>query len=270
MSLFANYHPQVQPPATRTHGKSPARVPGLGYILFPEPGSYQAFLDAPEKYDFDSINVASTSSENVRDRETEELRKEQEEDEERKWRAEQEEYEKRAKRRRELEAEEARKGEEGWVRSGGVLRDAEGNRDWARTQAIRDELKLRELEEQILDRWNKYEDNWSGLVSKLKNERVPASGTLLTFEDIPWPVKYSKESTIGIQDLTVKKVEEFLLESLTVRSVKTTKKDRVRSSLLRWHPDKLGSLFSQVKHEDTGRIEQGVRIVMECLQKLNE
>jgi hypothetical protein len=270
MSLFANYRLQSQTQSNTllARQKPPARIPGLGYILFPEPGSYQAFLDAPDKYEFDPIDGASSSSKPLDTKEK--SRKEQEEAAEMKWQAEQEEYAKRVRRQRELEAEEARKGEEGWVRSGGVLRDADGNRDWAQTQAIRDELKLRDLEEQILDRWEKYERRWSELMAKFKVVQSPKSPVFLRFDDIPWPVKNPEGKPITTEDLTVQRVEEFLLESLTVRSVKTTKKDRVRSSLLRWHPDKLGNLFGQVEPGDVERVEQGVRIVMECLQKLNE
>ncbi|KAJ3856475.1 hypothetical protein EV368DRAFT_25558, partial [Lentinula lateritia] len=47
-----------------------------------------------------------------------------------------------------LEREEVERvrGEEDWVRSGGILRDSEGKRDFARTEKVREEIRLREWE----------------------------------------------------------------------------------------------------------------------------
>lgn len=265
MTLFTNTH--FRPPNSQTQTappylqqKLPARIPGLGYILFPSPGVHQQFLDTLPGSN-GTIEGAFPSQppdnvESLEDEKAEEIR----------WKAENDHLDTLAQRRRELEAEEARRGEEDWVRSGGVLRDAEGRRDWARTQAVRDELKLRELEKQILDRWERYEEDWSNLFSRLKKPSGHNDVTFLRFEDIPWPIK---EKPMGVEDLTVKGVEDFLLEALTVREVKIIKKDRVRSSFLRWHPDKLGSLFGQTHPEHLESVKQGVGIVMECLQRLN-
>ncbi|EEB95289.1 hypothetical protein MPER_05760 [Moniliophthora perniciosa FA553] len=47
------------------------------------------------------------------------------------------------------EQAEATRGEEEWVRNGGILRDADGKRDFQRTEAVREELRLRDIEKAL-------------------------------------------------------------------------------------------------------------------------
>jgi len=154
-----------------------------------------------------------------------------------------------------LEEAEARKGEEAWVRMGGILRDTEGNRDWTRTKAIREELELREVEAALEKRWERYERGWKGLLES----RGPVE-----FGDIPWPVDLSA----GLEDLEMENMKEFFLGGLRVRGCKTTKKERVRASLLRWHPDKMTAVVGRVVVGDVGKVEDGIRRVLDCLQRL--
>lgn len=161
-------------------------------------------------------------------------------------------------------AAEARKAEELWVSQGGVLTDTQGQTDWARMNAIREELKLKKLEAQILQHWNSYDQAWVNMPSRVKKDII-----LLKFGDIPWPLEGVGEREFKIQDLTVEHVEKFLMESLTVRSVSCTKKERIRSSFLRWHPDKLGWLLQRVDPKHIEMVRMGIGIVMESLQRLN-
>ncbi|KXN84086.1 hypothetical protein AN958_00473 [Leucoagaricus sp. SymC.cos] len=235
---------------------SPTRIPGLGYILFPAPGSHSYSNTPPDS----NVNGTSITTESTPAEEPDHINEAQSTTEEP--------LSDDAKRRRELEAEEARKGEEDWVRSGGVLRDAQGRRDWARTQAVREELKLRELEAQVVARWDNYEKCWVEFLGRVKRGNdTPDPNTLLRFHHIPWPVKLADGLEVQGKDLTVQRVEEFLLEGLSVRGATFTKKDRVRSSLLRWHPDKLGNLLQQVHPDD--KLGKGLGVVMECLQRMN-
>ncbi|KAK0439336.1 hypothetical protein EV421DRAFT_1820291 [Armillaria borealis] len=160
--------------------------------------------------------------------------------------------------RRAAEKAEALRGEENWVRNGGLLRDADGNRDYARTNAIREELKLRDLEESLVNRWNAYEKAWQDLVS---------SNSPLRFSDIPWPV--TAIVFFPISDITMAKVEDVLLGDLRVRGCVVTRKERIRNSLLRWHPDKMTAILSRVVQEDIGDVENGIGIVVRCLHHLN-
>lgn len=275
MTLFTNTpfrtsNSQTTTQATPSKPPTP-RIPGLGYILFPSPNAHRWSPDIP-------LNTNGTPEDATTSHPTSKPEsQEQNVSEETHPTTEEDRLDSLAQRRRELEAQEAQKGEEDWVRSGGVLRDAQGRRDWVRTQAIREELKLRELERQILERWESYERRWNDIWSKVKKAHDANEAILLRFEDIPWPVKEAeaagvkgrKNRSIQVEDLTVDRVQEFLLEGLTVRGEKITKKDRVRSSLLRWHPDKLGGLLRRIRPEDTESVRKGVGVVMECLQKLN-
>lgn len=185
-----------------------------------------------------------------------------------------------ASRNARLEAErvEATLGEEEWVRCGGVLRDSNGKRDFARTAAIKEELRIREVERKLVERWETYENRWKVLAAKIEqppslslededeNYLEPRGGDI-TFSDIPWPVDVG-DRKVELEDLTLAKVEEFLLGDLTVRGSKTTKKGRIRASLLRWHPDKLNRILPRVVKDDVGRVRQGVAMVIGGIQDL--
>lgn len=171
--------------------------------------------------------------------------------------------------RRAAERAEALRGEENWVRNGGLLRDADGNRDYARTNAIREELKLRDLEESLVNRWNAYEKAWQDMVS--------SSGPL-RFSDIPWPVTVVSSSPLAkdpspiplkLDEFTIPKIEDLFLGDLRVRGCTVTRKERIRNSLLRWHPDKMTAILPRVVQEDVGDVENGIGIVVRCLHHLN-
>jgi hypothetical protein len=265
MALFTNtsFRPSDTFLSSRILPKPPTRIPGLGYLVFPASETQNDPSATP--FNASPVPKASTPESGIgQDRDPAGAEEAQNTAESA--------FDQQALRRRALEAAEARKGEEDWVRSGGVLRDEDGQRDWPRTQAIREELRLRELEAQIIERWENYEKRWSEILSRLRKGCPPTLDAFLRFHDIPWPMKPME--TVGggevkAEDLTVEHVKDFLLEDLSVRGVKTTKKDRIRSSLLRWHPDKLGSLLQQIHPEDRENVHKGLGIVMECLQKLN-
>ncbi|KAI0812362.1 hypothetical protein BC629DRAFT_1472366 [Irpex lacteus] len=47
-------------------------------------------------------------------------------------------------------------------------------------------------------------------------------------------------------------------------------KDRVKSALRRWHPDRFGRILARVSDEDKGKVEEGAGIVARCLSNLLE
>lgn len=199
------------------------------------------------------------------------------------------------------EAEEARKGEEYWVSCGGVLRDEFGRRDMERTKAIREELKLREIEKRLTEMWEDHERRWKRLVartgagvgvkSNLPSPHISSNSIFnqpettttettstqyLTFHDIPWPVKPQDNDTQGnntrpvtLQDLTCERIEVFLLKPLTVRGCTISRKERIRSSLLRWHPDKMSAIIKQTDPQQKEDVMEGIHAVIRCLQRLN-
>jgi hypothetical protein len=147
-----------------------------------------------------------------------------------------------------------------WVRGGGVLRDGRGRRDKARTERIRAELKLQEEEKEKMGRWRDYEGRWKVLVT---------SDKAISFTDVPWPLRTAPSSR-DTGAFTLPAISEFLFESLSVRSNTLTKKSRIRSSILRWHPDKSSSIISRVVAEDADAVREGIHAVFHCLKRLQD
>jgi len=165
----------------------------------------------------------------------------------------------RRKAREAKEREEALKGEKDWVRSGGVLRDAEGRRDYARTAEVRKLVEEEEARRRALERWATYQAAWTKLNS---------STGLLSFGDIPWPLINKPNDPCQLRDKNA--IAQFLYETLHIPGVKSTRKDRLRTSLLRWHPDKLGPLFARVKEEDVEAVRDAVDAVVIVLMELQD
>ncbi|KAJ7886352.1 hypothetical protein B0H13DRAFT_1720752 [Mycena leptocephala] len=159
------------------------------------------------------------------------------------------------KARLEAEAAEGLKGEIDWVRSGGILRDAQGNRDYARTEAIREELRLSAMEAVLVERWKKYESRWADLAGKAGRDRNKS-------RDVRWEVPEACRSHCGPR-------RRILLEGLKVRGCSVTKKERVRSSLLRWHPDKMTAVLARIIETDLEAVREGIHTVVLCLHQLN-
>lgn len=239
--------------------------PGLGYFASPP-------------------SAGSSRAEQEKNREADEKAKqeaiEREKEEEEKRELERKEREKREQdkiaERRAKEQAEALRGEEEWVRSGMTLYDENGERDVARTAAIREDLRVRDMEDALRTRWRTYEERWRDLLLSHSQEK-------LSFQDIPWPVearvivvgKYLERKKviqpIELTDLTPARIEDFLLGDLSVRGSTVTRKSRLRSSLLRWHPDKLpAGLLERIGEEDVDKVKLGMGEVIRCIQGLNE
>jgi len=164
------------------------------------------------------------------------------------------ERQKRLEKEREVETH----GEIEWVRSGGVLRDAQGRRDKVRTDSIRQEIRLQEREKLLTDRWEMYERRWCSLL---------ASDDPVSFKNVPWPLQTCPSS---VADLTFVAISDFLLEPLEVRTNTVTKRERIRTSLLRWHPDKMSSVLRRVAAEDVDIVREGIGAVCMCLKSMKE
>ena len=176
----------------------------------------------------------------------------------------------RRQKRVELETSEALKGDIEWVRSGGVLRDSNGRRDFARTKRIRDQLDEQELERKALAAWTEYEDRWraSLLVGHSRNRisDLEDQDQGIGFCDVAWPVAKRPESPAG---LTVGAVREFVLAPLRGKDITPSKrKDRIRQLILRYHPDKTAFLLSRVAEEEKDRVREGINNVFMSLKSL--
>ena len=162
------------------------------------------------------------------------------------------------KKRMDKEHEIATEGEFEWVRSGGVLRDAQGRRDKVRTESIRQEIRLREREKRLMDQWDSYEHKWHTLL---------ASRTPVAFKDIPWPLPTCPSS---IEDLSFSAISDFLLEPLKVRTNNVTQRERIRTSLLRWHPDRISDVLERVVKDDVDAVREGIGAVFVSLKLMKD
>lgn len=166
--------------------------------------------------------------------------------------------EEKRRKRQEQQRQEAYLSELAWVRSGGILRDAQGRRDKARTAMMQEEIRLQDEEKRIMDRWAAYEASWKALA---------ASSGPVAWKDIPWPSIVAPSSP---DDLTPGAITEFVFATFKVRGVNGLRKDRIRSSLLRWHPDKLSVVVSRVSDEERDVVVEGINAVFICLKQLQD
>ena len=182
----------------------------------------------------------------------------------------------RRQKRVESELSEALKGDIEWVRSGGVLRDSNGRRDFARTERIRDQLDEQERERRVLAAWTEYEDRWRACLAiggdRRMNSRSDSTDDRhaqdegIGFRDVAWPMAKPPRDPEG---LSVGAVREFVLSPLRVKGATPSKrKDRIRQLLLRYHPDKTAFLLSRVKEEEKDLVREGVNNVFVGLKSL--
>ncbi|KAH8094762.1 hypothetical protein DFH11DRAFT_1053177 [Phellopilus nigrolimitatus] len=161
--------------------------------------------------------------------------------------------------RMEREREEALIGEKYWVRQGGFLRDADGRRDHKRTEEIRRVVEREDAERRVRERWAAYESGWAKLVSSTEP---------VTFASIPWPLVDPPKNASDLHNPAG--IAAFLFESLSVSGNKTTRKERLRTSLLRWHPDKLGNVLGRVREDDLGVVKDSIDAVVMGLMSLQD
>lgn len=182
----------------------------------------------------------------------------------------------RRQQRVESELSEAWKGDIEWVRSGGVLRDSDGQRDFARTQRIREQLDEQERERKALAAWAGYEDRWrASLLIRTDRHKKSSSDLLMGdegrdkgmgFGDVAWPVAKPPEDPEG---LIAGAVREFVLAPLRGKDVTLSKRrDRIRQLLLRYHPDKTTFLLSRVTEREKDRVREGINNVFMSLKSL--
>ncbi|EMD34885.1 hypothetical protein CERSUDRAFT_97449 [Gelatoporia subvermispora B] len=182
--------------------------------------------------------------------------------------------------RRERERAEALRSEIEWVRTGGALRDELGRRDPVRTAALRREIELKDKEDRLRARWDTYDLRWRATAhtnAKGQSRSAECEAGVevedgredegMCFADIPWPVD---PPPADVSDLTRVRIADFLLEPLTIRGNTVSRRDRIRASLLRWHPDKVSALLARVRTEDVERVKEGVYTVFHALREIQD
>ncbi|KXN85373.1 hypothetical protein AN958_11473 [Leucoagaricus sp. SymC.cos] len=118
----------------------------------------------------------------------------------------------------------------------------------------RDRKERAKAQKVITDAWSRYEGGW---------ETITNSTTPLGFEDIPWPTKLVP---VTPSDITPNAIVVLLLSPF--HSPKQTRKERLRSAQLRWHPDRFRRIMIRVREEDKEAVEEGVGIIARCLNDL--
>ena len=117
--------------------------------------------------------------------------------------------------------------------------------------------------------------------SQSQNQRQ-LGGASLTFERIPWPVanleeaippplggRRTRRTSRALDELLrPEAIREFLLSP--AHSPEVSSKDRIRTALRRWHPDKFARLLGLVVESDKDAVADGVGIVVRCLNEMLE
>ncbi|KAJ3558233.1 hypothetical protein NM688_g1048 [Phlebia brevispora] len=233
-----------------------------GYLAFPPSTGNGSASFTTQRIPFSEIQEPQVGAHNYVSREGENIEKEKKQHEEEQARKRVEREEKR-RRRLEHERHQVWLSELEWVRSGGLLRDARGRRDMVRTETMRAEIRLQEEEKRILELWNTYETRWRAL------QAAALSGnTSVSWKEIPWPVH---GTPLSPADLTPDAIANFLFAPFGVRGSTGSKKDRIRTFFLRWHPDKFpSSVLSQMADDERDMVVDGVNSVFMALKLIQD
>ncbi|KAH9176570.1 hypothetical protein EDB89DRAFT_1938734, partial [Lactarius sanguifluus] len=104
--------------------------------------------------------------------------------------------------------------------------------------------------------WKAYERQWAAIV-------IGKDDSPLTFRSVPWPMTLPPRSA---REVTSEAVAKFILSHAHSEGV--SRKDRIKSALRRWHPDRFGRILDRVDVKDRAAVERGVGIVARCLNDL--
>ena len=121
----------------------------------------------------------------------------------------------------------------------------------AKEKARRDQVRA---ERAMLEAWDTYESRWAA---------ISASSEPLGFRDIPWPLLAAPPR---VADLMPENITDFLLHP--AHSSNHSRRERIRTGLLRWHPDRFRRILNRVVDSETRMVEEGVGVVVRCLNEL--
>ncbi|KAI9442349.1 hypothetical protein H4582DRAFT_1809637 [Lactarius indigo] len=104
--------------------------------------------------------------------------------------------------------------------------------------------------------WKAYERQWAAIA-------IGKDDSPLTFRSVPWPMIVPPRS---VREVTSEAVAKFILSHAHSEGV--SRKDRIKSALRRWHPDRFGRILNRVDGKDRAAVERGVGTVARCLNDL--
>jgi len=108
--------------------------------------------------------------------------------------------------------------------------------------------------------WREYEARWAAISSATTTSQDQEQ---FTFHSIPWPMFTTPRT---VEDISPARVAMFVLSPL--HSEGQSNKERVKSALRRWHPDRFGRLLARIDERDRQSVEEGVGTVARCLSNL--
>ncbi|KAF8441487.1 hypothetical protein L210DRAFT_890464 [Boletus edulis BED1] len=121
----------------------------------------------------------------------------------------------------------------------------------AKEQVRRDQGRA---ERAMLEAWHAYESRWAA---------ISASSEPLGFRDIPWPLL---AAPVQVADMTPENIGSFLLHP--VHSSHHSRRERIRTALLRWHPDRFRRILNRVVDSDRSMVEECVGVIARYLNEL--
>lgn len=153
----------------------------------------------------------------------------------------------------------------------------------ARERAIRHETKHLEREEEenrrrrrrsrerrrAADARELYEARWKKLLGS-----SAGLDRSLRFADIPWPTMPSELSggrtrALTLDDLTAEAISGFLLNQDESEAGKKERKDKLRETMLRFHPDKFeGRILRSVVQDERDKVMEAVGIIVRTVSEL--
>lgn len=141
-----------------------------------------------------------------------------------------------------------------------------------RMERAEEERRRQKRHEKENRRWADAREHYESTWKQLLDGKVDRE---LRFEDIPWPVLFTKE--LHVEAITVDAICTFLLpEGRPVNSIATDRdaikkerKDKLKETMLRFHPDKFeGRILRHVHQSDQRRVLEGVGMVTRGLNTL--
>ncbi|KAF9451516.1 hypothetical protein P691DRAFT_796698 [Macrolepiota fuliginosa MF-IS2] len=114
-----------------------------------------------------------------------------------------------------------------------------------------------------------YHSKWKALLSGADAQQM------IGFADIPWPVlhahkeKSKHRSEVVLDDLTLETISTFLLPDNAVQEGDKSRKDVLRETFLRFHPDKFEGRFMRLVREgEQESVREGIGRVVRALNTL--
>lgn len=118
-----------------------------------------------------------------------------------------------------------------------------------------------------------YQTRWQALLLEAND---PTSHRSLSFLDIPWPIfaAYETRKQRSSGDKAVLVVDDFTEEAITAFLLPPTnedKRERLRESFLRFHPDKFeGRFMRRIAKDDEEKVRETIGQVSRTLNSLLE